>query len=66
MYSLNTTKKQLIYLILSTRKKHNLEVKEAYEYHYYKVKNLEKELLEVLKSTVPKESEEKIIYSILG
>tara|TARA_R110002074_G_scaffold17469_2_gene57548 strand:+ start:841 stop:1047 length:207 start_codon:yes stop_codon:yes gene_type:complete len=64
MFLLDTTKKQLIYLILSIRKKYNLEHKEAYEYHYYKVKNLEKELIEVLKSTVPKESEEKIIYSI--
>jgi len=66
MFLLDTTKKQLIYLIISIRKKHNLEIKEAYEYHYYKVKNLEKELIEVLKSTVPKESDEKIIYSILG
>ena len=64
MFLLDTTKKQLIYLILSIRKKYNLEHKEAYEYHYYKVKNLENELLEVLKSTVPKESKDKIIYSV--
>ena len=64
MFLLDTTKKQLIYLILSIRKKHNLEPIEAYEYHYYKVKNLEKELIEVLKSTVPKESKDKIIYSV--
>ncbi len=64
MFLLDTTKKQLIYLIISIRKKHNLEIKEAYEYHYYKVKNLEKELIEVLKLTVPKESEDKIIYSV--
>ena len=64
MFLLDTSKKKLIYLILTIRKKYNLEHKEAYEHHYYKVKNLENELLEVLKSTVPKESKDKIIYSV--
>ena len=64
MFLLDTTRKQLIYQILSLRKEKKLEHREAYEYHYYSIKCLKHEIIEILLSTTPKLSEEKIIYSV--
>ena len=54
MFLLDTTRKQLIYQ----------EQKEAYEYHYYTVKGLKNEIIEIVLSNTPKLSEDKIIYSV--
>jgi len=64
MFLLDTTRKQLIYQILMLRKEKHLEQKEAYEYHYYTIKGLKNEIIEIVLSDTPKLSEDKIIYSV--
>ncbi len=46
------------------RKEKHLEKKEAYEYHYYTIKGLKSEIIEIVLSDTPKLSEDKIIYSV--